>query len=65
LLKRAKRAQYLPGHARAARIAGTDEKEFPIRYTTEAYEGRRLQRFIYKGVGPVRKDQGVLWPAKG
>ena len=34
-------------------------------YTTETYEGKRLQRFVYKGIGPVRKgNQGVVWPAK-
>ncbi len=33
-------------------------------YTTETYTGARLQRFLYKGVGPVAKaDQGVVWPA--
>jgi DNA-binding beta-propeller fold protein YncE len=32
-------------------------------YTTETYEGKRVQKFIYKGMGPVTKaDQGVLWP---
>ena len=32
-------------------------------YTTETYNGARLQRFLFKGVGPVAKaDQGVLWP---
>ncbi|HXV61321.1 MAG TPA: hypothetical protein VEK15_11545 [Vicinamibacteria bacterium] len=32
-------------------------------YTTETYEGKRIQKFVYKGLGPVRKkDQGVLWP---
>ena len=24
-------------------------------YTTETYEGKRLQRFVYKGIAPVRK----------
>jgi DNA-binding beta-propeller fold protein YncE len=34
-------------------------------YTTETYEGKRLQKFVYKGIGPVRRgDQGVVWPAK-
>jgi DNA-binding beta-propeller fold protein YncE len=34
-------------------------------YTTETYEGKRLQRFVYKGMGPVRRgNQGVVWPAK-
>ncbi len=33
-------------------------------YTTETYEGKRVQRFLLKGVGPVTKmDQGVPWPA--
>ena len=32
-------------------------------YTTETYQGHRLQRFNYKGIGPVTKmDQGVVWP---
>ena len=32
-------------------------------YTTETYTGARLQRFIYKGLGPVSvPDQGVPWP---
>jgi DNA-binding beta-propeller fold protein YncE len=33
-------------------------------YTVETYEGKRLQKFVYKGLGSVnRKDQGVLWPS--
>jgi len=32
-------------------------------YTTETYEGKRLQKFVYKGIGPVAVgEQGVLWP---
>jgi hypothetical protein len=32
-------------------------------YTTETYEGKRVQRFMYKGLGPVQKEnQGVVWP---
>jgi DNA-binding beta-propeller fold protein YncE len=32
-------------------------------YTVETYQGRRLQRFLYKGIAPVRtKQQGVPWP---
>lgn len=35
-------------------------------YTTETYEGRRLQKFVYKGLAPVTKqDQGTPWPAGG
>jgi len=33
-------------------------------YTAETYTGARVQRFLFKGVGPVTKaEQGVLWPA--
>jgi DNA-binding beta-propeller fold protein YncE len=31
-------------------------------YTTETYEGKRLQKFVYKGLGPVTPEQGVPWP---
>ena len=32
-------------------------------YTTETYEGKRVQRFIYKGIGATpRGYQGVPWP---
>jgi hypothetical protein len=32
-------------------------------YTTETYEGKRLQKFVYKGVGTVvAGEQGVVWP---
>ena len=37
-------------------------------YTTETYEGSRVQKFVYKGIGPVpagaegENSQGVLWP---
>lgn len=34
-------------------------------YTTETYEGKRLQKFVYKGLGPVTaRDQGVVWPER-
>ena len=38
-------------------------------YTTETYEGSRIQKFVFKGMGPVpagaegEESQGVLWPA--
>ena len=33
-------------------------------YTTETYEGRRIQKFLNKGMAAVTKmDQGVAWPA--
>ncbi len=32
-------------------------------YATETYSGARVQRFLYKGVGPISKAaQGVPWP---
>jgi DNA-binding beta-propeller fold protein YncE len=31
-------------------------------YTTETYEGKRLQKFVYKGVGTVAGSQGIVWP---
>jgi DNA-binding beta-propeller fold protein YncE len=36
-------------------------------YTTETYEGKRVQKFVFKGMGRVvaGSDQGVLWPKRG
>ncbi len=32
-------------------------------YTTETYEGKRVQKFVYMGMAPVTTpDQGVVWP---
>jgi DNA-binding beta-propeller fold protein YncE len=34
-------------------------------YTTETYEGKRVQKFVYKGLAPVStKDRGVPWPKR-
>ena len=33
-------------------------------YTTETYEGKRLQKFVYKGMGEVARSQGTVWPKK-
>jgi hypothetical protein len=33
-------------------------------FTTETYEGKRLQKFVYKGMGRVPRHQGVVWPKK-
>ena len=34
-------------------------------YTTETWEGKRLQKFVYKGMGTVLAgSQGVLWPKR-
>ena len=32
-------------------------------YTTETFEGKRIQKFVYKGEGPIQADQGVVWPS--
>ncbi len=33
-------------------------------YTTETFEGKRVQKFVYKGLGPVTsRNQGAVWPA--
>jgi DNA-binding beta-propeller fold protein YncE len=35
-------------------------------YTTETYEGRRLQKFVAKGMAPVTTEtQGTVWPRAG
>jgi len=52
-----------PGQFFAVHSIATDSKGNI--YTTETYEGRRLQKFVYKGIGPVtKKDQGTVWPTK-
>jgi DNA-binding beta-propeller fold protein YncE len=34
-------------------------------YTTETYEGKRVQKFVYKGLGDVTaENQGVVWPSR-
>ena len=34
-------------------------------YTTETYEGSRLQKFVYLGIGPIpNENQGALWPGE-
>ena len=31
-------------------------------YTTETYEGKRVQKFVNRGVRMVPREQGVVWP---
>ena len=34
-------------------------------YTTETYEGKRVQKFVYMGIGPVTaENQGAPWPRR-
>ena len=32
-------------------------------YTTETWEGKRLQKFVYRGIGSVQRNQGTVWPS--
>jgi hypothetical protein len=49
-----------PGQFYAVHSIATDSKGNI--YTTETYEGKRLQKFVYKGMGRVPRNQGVVWP---
>jgi DNA-binding beta-propeller fold protein YncE len=50
-----------PGQFYGVHVIATDSKGNI--YTAETYEGHRVQRFLYKGVGPVtKKYQGTVWP---
>jgi DNA-binding beta-propeller fold protein YncE len=52
-----------PGQFYAVHSIATDSKGNI--FTTETYRGQRVQKFHYRGLGPVlKKDQGVLWPKK-
>jgi DNA-binding beta-propeller fold protein YncE len=52
-----------PGEFYAVHSIATDSKGNI--YTTETYEGKRVQKFTFKGLGTVTKaDQGVVWPKK-
>jgi DNA-binding beta-propeller fold protein YncE len=34
-------------------------------YTTETYEGKRVQKFVYRGLAPIpAKNQGAPWPQR-
>jgi DNA-binding beta-propeller fold protein YncE len=34
-------------------------------YTTETYDGKRIQKFVYQGLKAIPKNgQGVAWPSK-
>ena len=52
-----------PGEFYAVHSIATDSKGNV--YTVETLEGKRVQKFTYKGTGPVsKKEQGVLWPKR-
>lgn len=49
-----------PGQFYAVHSIATDSKGNI--YTTETYEGKRLQKFVFKGIGAVPREQGTPWP---
>ena len=52
-----------PGQWFAVHSIATDSKGNI--FTTETYEGKRVQKFVYKGIGKVtRQHQGTVWPNK-
>jgi DNA-binding beta-propeller fold protein YncE len=50
----------MPGQFYGVHSIATDSKGNI--YTTDTYEGKRVQKFVAKGVGAVPRRQGVLWP---
>jgi hypothetical protein len=51
-----------PGQWFAVHSIATDSKGNI--FTTETYEGKRIQRFVYRGLGAVSDSQGVVWPKR-
>ena len=49
-----------PGQFYGVHSIATDSKGNV--YTTETWEGKRLQKFVYKGLAPASPSQGVVWP---
>jgi DNA-binding beta-propeller fold protein YncE len=49
-----------PGQFYGVHSIATDR--FGNIYETETWEGKRIQRFVFKGMGQIPKHQGVLWP---
>ena len=52
-----------PGQFYAVHSIATDSKG--NLYSTETYRGQRVQKFVFKGIGPVTKqNQGTVWPTR-
>jgi DNA-binding beta-propeller fold protein YncE len=51
-----------PGQFFGVHSIATDSKGHI--YTTETYEGKRLQKFVFKGIGAVPANQGPPWPGR-
>jgi DNA-binding beta-propeller fold protein YncE len=53
-----------PGQFYAVHSVATDSKG--NLYTVETFEGKRIQKFNYRGLQPVKSmNEGVLWPSAG
>lgn len=53
-----------PGQFFAVHSIATDSKGNI--FTTETYEGKRVQKFVFKGIVPVSAEhQGTVWPGGG
>ena len=50
-----------PGQFYAVNSVATDSKG--NLYTGETLEGKRVQKFNYKGIGTVNVNAGVVWPS--
>ena len=51
-----------PGQFYGVHSIATDSKG--NLFTTETWEGKRVQRFVYKGLGSVPRVQGIVWPPR-
>ena len=52
-----------PGHVLGVHSIAVDSKGNI--YTTETYTGKRLQKFVYKGMVALdKKSQGAPWPTR-
>jgi WD40 repeat protein len=51
-----------PGQFQAVHSIATDSQGNI--FITETYEGRRVQKFTYRGVGTVARHQGAAWPRR-
>jgi hypothetical protein len=51
-----------PGQFQAAHSIAADSRgNF---YVSETYEGRRVQKFVFRGVGDAPRHQGAAWPRR-
>jgi hypothetical protein len=51
-----------PGQFQAVHSIATDSQGNI--FITETYEGRRIQKFVFQGVGQVARHQGSVWPSR-